>query len=386
MIYIILVGRILGPADYADFSAALSLIYFCAVALTPITPTLARIVAALTARGSLPAIVGLRNEVMLRMVAFCAGTAVVALAVSPLLARWLRFRSALTPSLALSAALVFALLSVDRGVLQGLMQFRRYNASILVESSVRCLGAVLLLDLAYRSAELALVSYVVAVAVAELIIAHTFSREWRTSSRQPADWNQIRRLAVPMFGLMLSLAVFQNVDMFVVKRWFDPTQTGVYGAATALARSFGILFVPLYVLAGPTLTRLHESGQRLWPAALRLSAWYLALSAAPMFIFATWPEKIVGLLYGPAFIAAASLIVPLGGVAIITYCALMLAQVLITIHDFRFLRVYAVMAVAQIAGLAMFHGSFGEVLTVLYVCQSAVLVALTSMLLIRRSI
>jgi len=379
--YIIFVGRALGPIEYADFSASLSLIYLFAVALTPITPTLSRIVAMLAVRENWAAIRGVRGDVMHRAGMWLGGFAIVGLAVSPLLARVFKFQSPITFSLAIVAALFFALLSIDRGVLQGLMRFRQYNLNILIESSVRCFGAILLFIVIRKSTNLALASYVVAIVIAEATLSLRLRREWRTTERQPADWKQISRLALPMFGLMICVAIFQNVDMLAVKRWLTPAESGLYGAATALAKGFGVLFVPLYVLSGPILSALHESQRRLLGTILRFEAWFLALCAVPLFLYAVLPDAILRLLYGEAFMGAAPLLLPLAGISIITHSALMFAQLLITVHDFRFLRVYAVMCAAQIVGLIIFHQSVGQILTVLYVCQSVVLVTVIAMIL-----
>ena len=373
--YIVFVGRTIGPVQNADFSASLSLIYLFAIALTPITPALARIVSALGARGDHAAIHGVRRDVMRRAILWLGGLAVLGLALSPWIARALRFPSGLTFSLALSTAVLFALLGIDRGVVQGLMRFRAYNANVLIESTVRCLGAVALFALLPKTADTALASYLVAVVVAEAALAVLLRKEWKTDEVVPADWDAIKRLALPMFALMICVAVFQNADMLAVKRWLSAVETGLYGAATALAKGFGVMFVPLYVISGPTLVALHDSKKPLLGTVLRFEAWFLLACLIPLGLYWFFPEQILRLLYGQAFEGAARFLVPLGGLSILTHSSLMLVQLLITVHDFRFLRVYAGVVVVQIVALMMFHRTAAQILAVLYVGQSAVLLA-----------
>jgi len=376
--YIIFVGRSLGPVEYADFSAALSLIYLFAIALSPITPTLSRIVAAFATRGDLAAIRGVRRDVIRRASIWLGALTVAGLAASPLLARALKFSSPTTFFLSIATAALFTVLSIDRGVLQGLMQFRPYNISIIIESSVRCFGAVILFALFGKSTNGALMSYVGAVVIAEAALALRLRREQRGAEVVSADWKQVSRLAFPLFGLMICVAVFQNADMLAVKRWLPAGESGLYGAATMLAKGVGVLWVPLYVLAGPTLAALHESQRPLLGTVLKLEAWFLALAGVPVLIYSMLPDTILRLLYGEAFIGAAPLLLPLAGLSILTHSALLLVQLLITVGDFRFLRIYALMCAAQVAGLAFFHESTGQILTVLYVCQSAVLLAVAA--------
>lgn len=380
--YLIAAGRALGPVAYADFAAALSVIYFFAMILTPVTPTLARVIAAMSVRNESGSIAALRSDV-LRQSLFVAGAiSVLGAIASPIAAHILHFQSSLTFALAVAIAAFFALLSIDRGVLHGLLMFRDYNVSTIVETGVRLAGALALFTLARRSATLALWSYAAGVLLAEVIIALRLRSALPEKPDAVTDWRPLKRLAAPMVGLMLAVAVFQNADMLVVKRWFANEQSGQYGAATALARSFGVLFVPLYVLAGPILTRAHEEGRRIVRTATALLGIFLALSIIPLALLIARPELIMRLLYGEAFVPAAHLVAPLGGAIILMYCSLMLVQVLITVHSFAFLRIYGVVAVLQTIALLVHHDSFRDVISVLYAGQAIVLAGV--IVLIRR--
>ena len=169
--YLVYAGRILGPAEYADFSAALSVIYFFAAALSPIAPTLARIAARRAARGEEATIASLRRAVVGRLILGCGVIVLIASAAAPALARWLNFRTAAPLIAAFVAGLLFAILSAERGVLQGLMLFRSYNANVILEALIRAAGAVFVLRAASPSAAAALISYVAGLAIAEVVIA-----------------------------------------------------------------------------------------------------------------------------------------------------------------------------------------------------------------------
>ena len=128
--YLIYVGRALGPAAYADFSTSLAFIYLVAIALSPLSPAIARITARRHARGDAASVEGLRRGVITPIVvAIAAGAAILALPVYGL-SKLLRFESPVPMMLALGSALGFAVLSTDRGFLQGLFRFRAYNSSI----------------------------------------------------------------------------------------------------------------------------------------------------------------------------------------------------------------------------------------------------------------
>jgi len=370
--YIVYAGRVLGPAEYADFSAGLSVIYLFSVALSPVTPTVARLVTRSAVRGDIAAVASLRRAVLLRLVIALVVVALLLLAFATPIARALHFRTTSTLLISFSAALLFALLSVDRGVIHGLLRFRAHNVNTVLEAVIRAGGAVVLLH-TWRNSTAALLSYAIALLIAEGVIAAMFAREWHGVSSAAVDWQEVTRLTLPMVVLMLAIAIFQNADVLAVKRWFAASDAGVYGAASAVARAFGVIFVPLYVLAGPLLTGAHDSGRPLRGLTLQLCGVFLALSAIPLLLFVVWPERIMTLLYGPAYAAAGPLVARLGGVAIVTYTALMLAQALISVADFRFLAVYGLGAIAQVIALLARHASYGDVIFALYVPQTIVL-------------
>jgi O-antigen/teichoic acid export membrane protein len=375
--YIIYVGRVVGPAEYSDFSAALSAIYFVGLTMSPLTPTISRLTARYQARGASAAAARLRYEA-LRRVAVVAGALTVAAAIAaPLFASALRFRSATPLVLAFLAVLLYAIVSVDRGVTQGLLLFRLYNTNIVVEAAVR-LAAAAIFFLVMPTASAALLAYALALGVAELFMAVRLRRREGASNDVAAvDWTDVKRLAVPIMILMFAIATFQNLDMLAVKRWFSAADAGSYGAATAIARGVGVVFAPFYVVAGPLLTSLHEGGKPVFAATLRLASSFAAAVLLPLLILALAPRFLVGTLYGDEFSRASAVIAPLAGVGIITYIGLMLGQALLTLHDFRFLGGYILSAALQAAGLAMFHHSYGEVLRVLYVSQGVALLSVT---------
>lgn len=373
--YLVFVGRTLGPAEYADFSAALSLIYLFAVASSPVAPMLARIVAKRVARGEEADVAALRGAIMRRLLVVSTVVAAVLMSAAPWIARWLKFRSAAPVVAAFAAALVFALVSADRGVLQGLMRFRSYNLSIVLEALIRAGGAVVVLRLFSRSAGAALVSYVTAMLVAELIIAMA----WHSSPTAKLDWSEIMRLTGPMFLLMVAAAAFQNVDMLAVKRWLPAEDAGRYGAAVAVARSMAVLFVPLYVLAGPLLATARERGEPIVRPAVRLALIYAGVSLPALVVLSIWPEQIIRLLFGADFGGLSSAVVLLAAVIVLLHMSLLLTQAMITVEDFRFLRVYAAVAGAEVAGLMLFHDTMGQVLTVAVVAQVVLLIVVSTL-------
>ena len=375
--YLVYVGRVLGPAEYGEFSTALAFIYFGAIALSPLTPAIARVAARRFARGDAASVTLLRRGVITSLAnALLIAAAVLVLPVLAV-ARALKFQSPVPLLIALVSALAFALLSADRGFLQGLFRFGAYNGSVLIESLVRLIAAIAIFRFAEQSATGALLAYLAAIVAAEVFTALLFRRSGVVGEKVRADWVELRGLVLPMVALMVAAALYQNIDMMAVKRWFPPVTAGEYGAAAALAKMFGAVFTPLYVLTGPVLTQHHERGEPLPGPALRIAAIFLALSSVGLAVLLLQGQQIVRMLFGEAFTGAAGIAVHLGAISILIHTSLLLSQVFITVHDFQFLRWFAVAATVQILGLAVFHATINEVVMTLYAAQLTLILPLS---------
>ena len=375
--YLIYIGRVLGPSEYSEFSAALSFFFFAALALSPLTPAIARVSARRVARGEGAAVAGLRRGVMKPLAAGAVIAAVVLALPVFGLSRFLRYETATPLVLALLSALAFAVLSADRGFLQGLFRFHAYNGSILIEAVTRIVVGVSVFAAGGRNAAGALMGYLAAIVTAEIFNDLVFRRSNPAGGETDVDWSELRSLVFPMMALMMAAALYQNVDMMLVKRWFPAVLAGQYGAAATLAKMFGAVFTPLYVLIGPELTRHHERGEPLLRPALRITGLFAALSSVGLLLLYLRSEEIVHLLFGSAYVSAAWVAAHLGAVSVLLHSSMLLTQVFITVHDFRFLRWFALAAVVQGLGLALFHATIGEVLATLYVAQVIIIIPLS---------
>ncbi len=371
LIYVLAVGRALGPTDYADFSAALSLFYLVTVVLSPLAPTTARLVARYVERGEIHRAGALHHALLHRVGRWTAMAAIPLLLITIPLAHALHFASPVSVALSFAAAGAFTIANIQRGTLQGLGRFREQNLNQIVEAALRLVAAIVIL-LYIPTASGALAAYAGALVIAALLLR----KRTPSTSDEEIDWRDVKRLAAPMFVAMIGLSVSQYADLLAVKRWFSATEAGHYGAASTLARSIGVVFVPIYVVAGPLLTRLHERNEPLLPDTLRLCGFFVALAAAPTAVFAFAGEWVVTILYGPAFREAGPILSRLCGVSILLHVSLILGQALITTGDRRFGRIYLSFAIVQLAALYMARGSIGSIILSLYVVQGVLMLVM----------
>ncbi|MCU1349486.1 MAG: capsular polysaccharide biosynthesis protein [Acidobacteria bacterium] len=378
--YVAICGRRLGPAEYSDFAAAMSMIQLLALMGGPIGPAAARLVTRYRARGERENVAGLRHAIGRWIARRRLWIAIIAVGIALGLSRATHLRSPLVSLLAVVSTMAVTMLGIDRGILQGLGALRGQNVNLLLEPVLR-LGTALPLLATWPSATAALVAYALAPVAAELHLASGFRRDWREIVPASVNIGEMNRTLVPLAVIMGAFALFQNVDVLAAKRYLSPSEAGLYGAAVSLMRAFSVTFFPTYVLAGPMLTELHEAGLRVTGATLKLCGWFVAASSVPLVLFVTIPGPIIVALYGVAYQGSARYLRVIAPLAVLTWLSLMLAQGLVTLGSRGFVKVWIAFAAVQLGVLALLHDDAMQIVRAMYIVQVPLFLA-TAMLLL----
>ncbi|HUP50021.1 MAG TPA: hypothetical protein VNA04_14650 [Thermoanaerobaculia bacterium] len=366
-------GRLLGPDSYSDFAGALALATLLAVALGALTPITAVLAARYVAAGQPARVRGLTRQLL--RIALAGGVAVLLIAVvaGRPLAGFLQFRSAGIVAAAVAVYVGIAASSLVRAAIRGSQRFGDYSRNVIAESGVRLLAGVAILILT-RSVVLAILAYALGTLVATI-------SGLRVVRRLSPEVEAVRfREVTSMLGatalLAAAMAVFQNVDMLLVKRYFEPAAAGIYGSAAALARTMAVLLMPLEALLIPRLTYLLERREPAAASMGRLLALFLAGVTLPLLLFAFAPRIIVTAIYGRAYGDAAPLLLPLGGAMILLVLAYLCGQVLISMGRARLVSAFAALVVVEVCLVIFIHDSLLTVALILVATRSAALLVM----------
>ncbi len=366
--YAVHAGNVLGPALYADFAGAISLVSLCNIALGPINGTVTRFTAQYACQGAYGKILTLSREVARRVALYgLMGGGFALLMLTPLTDAF-NFRSVWPILVAVGVVYLTLLLSVARGVLRGVQSFGHYSLNIALEAVVRLFFGVVLLSWVC-SAVSGLLAYPIGLVVVLMVSRAQLRRVWGGCEPQSLDGTAVRQFALPMFVLMFASAGFENADMLFVKHYFSESEAGVYGSAFTLVRAISVIATPFCTLMLPLLTRLHEQGDGLSRSFVRVCGHFLLLSAVPLLLFAIWSEKIMLLLYGQPYIEAAPLLLPLAGARLVGYLGAMIALFHASTGRFGFLMLYLPVLAIEVVALFVWCDSLIAVVIVALVAQ-----------------
>jgi O-antigen/teichoic acid export membrane protein len=371
----LLLGRLLGPAAFADLSLVVTLILVMSFISASLTQTTAKFAAINTARNDLQQIASLRRWLARR--AWAVGMIALALLVlgSPLLKTFFQTASVWPfVILGLGIPLLFAK-GVEQGVLQGQTRFGTLALSYQAEMWVRLITSLLFVALGFG------VNGAVAGLVLSLIATWLIARRARIGLPMPRalaveEQRTITRFAGPVFIALIGQILINNSDILIVKHFFAPEPAGQYSALALIGR---IVFFATWSVVTAMFPVAAQKKQRGEPHRHLLAASLGLVTIVSGAIIATTvvvPELIVGTLFGPAYLQIAPL-VWLYAVATMLYA---LANVVInyrlSIGDSGGSFASMGAGIAQVVGLWLFHDSLHEVILVQIGIMAVLLVVL----------
>lgn len=379
LVYMTYVARRLGPTAASDFLVALFVVFLFSTMLAPIQGTVVRFGAQYAARGEQARVFALHRWLARRWLVAGGVSLLVALAASQPIARAAGFAGKGPLALTCVAVFMGVLVGLARGVLRSLERFQGFAINTVAEAALRLGGVFVVLPLV-ATATGALLPLLGGLAAA-LGLAHLqlVPRRREAPGKDAAfDPGGIVAFTAALFVLALIDGALHNIDILWVKLRWGAHDSGIYGAAAAVTRLFGVIATPLTVLALPTLTIQHEKRQAPGRALARICGYLVVVSAAPLAVLAIWPEAVTDLLFGRDFRAAAPLLFAHGASVVVGYLSVLIGQAFAAIGRFRFLWLAGAGLALEITLLAAWSSSLGQVALAVLAAKLVILAAMAT--------
>ncbi|MFL5823871.1 MAG: lipopolysaccharide biosynthesis protein [Solirubrobacteraceae bacterium] len=254
-------------------------------------------------------------------------------------------------ALGVPAGCLYLELSLLRGGLQGVGNYRAVGMSLVGEQGVRLItGALLALGMGVTGAYLASILSYIAMSIyclAKLRVhAATHPRREPTATAGVSLLQHIRRAWAPIAGLAV-IAVLQNIDIIAAKHRFSSATATSY-AATAVAAK-----VMIWVAVGgafylvPEAARLRAAGQDARPLLARVLAIVVVCSIPCLLIFAFGAHALLSAVFGPKKATASDSLLVLGLAFTVLACTYLAIQYMLALKRTRFLVAIGVVAAAE---------------------------------------
>lgn len=304
-------SRALSAGDFGALNAVLAVATILLTPASVVMMAVSRSVAERKARGDAESVGPFTVGVLRWTLLLAAAAAAMMSVASPWIAGYLVLSD---PWPVLFACLIVAtglVVPVNLGVFQGLQLFPVFGTLMGLGGVLRLGAGIVLVSFGaglLGALGASVVSSVLILAGSLVLLARRLENSWAARTKAvPLPAGRLRSV-VPVGVGMLLFAILTNLDMILVKHFFAPGDAGRYAAAAILGRA--LLYLPtaiamaLYPMVAEAET-LRENSRVILRRGLLLTAALTAVAIVPYILF---PELLLRVLLGPAFVSAAPLV------------------------------------------------------------------------------
>ena len=349
-------GRLLGVKGYGELAAILSTFIILSVPGAALQVATAR-EGALGRLGEGPQFATTLARWTKALLLLTAATAVVSIGLRAQIAGVIGVRQQWAAAAVPPGAVLWILLSVQRGALQASRAYMTVGLSMIAEQSARLiLGAGLALG--GLSVTGAYLGTPLAMAVTSIVLGVTLSRRLGAPDADSVR-HRLRTLTMSsqsaIVGLAL-IAVLQNIDVIVAQHRFDGQLAGTYAAAAVAAKVVVWVAIGIGFYLLPEAARKHAANEDARPVLFKALGLTAAVAAPCLLVYALFPELLLRLAFGPKYEGGARALFELGfAMALLSVCYLAV-QLLLALRATRFLYLLGAIALAEPIVLLMLPG------------------------------
>ena len=381
--YNVAIARLLGPAGFGHISAIVTLLMLASAITLSFQLVCAKFVARSDSlAGKAEVYRNLRRRAWL--VGVTLGTALVLF--SGPMSGYLRLPSSGLVVLLATGIAFYVPLGVKRGGLQGTCNFAQLSANFILEVVVKFLGALLLVETGFGATG-AVAAIAASVVIAYFVPLRDELLAPKSAGRVPAapDLGALGWMgAIPTsFREGLQAIVFftgqvliNNVDILLVKHFFQPEQAGLYAAVALVGRvvyfaSWSVVSAMFPISAGQKPTERNVS------VLVVPLLFVLVIAVTFTLVLQLVPGTVMRMVFGSGFTQVA----PLLSLYATATGAYALSVVLIAFEMSRKLAntgwLQLLFSGLVVAGIALFHSTLRQVIVVQLVLMVLLLIAVS---------
>jgi O-antigen/teichoic acid export membrane protein len=367
--FTIVFARLLGDDGYGDLAVLISSFIIMMVPGSALQVAAAREVSHEIAEGSPSPGAGVRRW-LVRLIGATVVVAIVAIPLRSLIAALINIEQDWAAAAIPVTAMIWIIVSVLRGVLQGFQQYRTVALSLIGEACTRIAFALILVGIGLDVTGAFLGSALSLIAIA-LILLIPLRHQLQGVNPEFAEDLRLRELLagawVPVMGLTLLLAL-QELHIIIVKHEASDDAASSYAVAAVAAKAIMWIAIGLGLYLLPEATRRAKTGEDARPILLRTLGLIAAMAVPMVLIYSVAGEPLLRIVFGEDLTEASDALPFLGLAMSLLACSYLSVQYLLAMGKASFLSVLAVGVVVEVVGLLL----IGDDLTAIAIALLAV--------------
>lgn len=372
-LYHLVMGRMLGPANYSVLAAVVSLLGLIGILPTSLGLVVTKFVSSYKSDQDTKSFINFFYKKV--WITASVLTAIMVI-ISPLITSFLNIKGIYLLPISFLMFLFFIPSMFLRSVLQGLLRFKDFVLSFLGENGSKILVATALVMIGF-SVGGALVSWVIGALVGLLVGTLALKSYLGTESQKlSGNLKPILFYSIPVLVQSLAVGSMYSSDLLLVKHFFSPLSAGLYASLSFLGRIIFFGVSPIAAAMFPMVSQKQAKGEGYRRLFLYSFLAALVLSSGVLMIYWLFPAIVIKLLYGSAYLGAASLLLQFGFFITIFTLSFLLINFFLAIGRVKIVIVPVVTSLLQVIGILLFHSSLGVVIEVSTICSLLLLISL----------
>ena len=269
------------------------------------------------------------------------------------------------------AIILAFLLPISRGVLQGIQNFNHFGLNISFEKIILYITGVGLIGYGVSGAILSLAISLFCMLIISFLPLKVLSGKKSNESLRRVN---IIDYSIPVFISLSAIAIMSNIDMLLVKHYFDPVQAGGYAAIDMMGK---VLFFLSFNIANVILPKASvlsvqkkESG-----LLLRKALFFMCLISLLIVVpYALFPGQIMNLVFGAQYKDFINLLAPYSVTMAIMACVVIIVYYNLSIMKFYYIKYLIFSTVMEVVLLVLFHNNPMQVILGMFVSSSILLI------------
>ena len=370
-IYHLVIGRMLGPANYGVLAAVLSLMGLVLTAFSFLNIVVVKFVSASDENKR----VALFSWFSQRIFWMGVALSFLMFGLSGVLSEFLHIERTilviLSPVFFLMVFIVF-----HRAFLQGIFKFGQLVISINLEMLGRLVLGVgaLILGLSVRGAVLGIA---ISAGVAYLLLKNMLKDYSRKKIKKSFEGEkEVFAYALPVVISTVAIYSLFTTDVLLVKHFFSEHDAGIYASLSTIGKIIFYATAPVASVMFPLISQRTEKGLGYKKIFLLSFLFTAGISLGVIFLYWLVPNLMVGVLFGEKFAETGSYLFSMGiFMGIFALCSLMVSFFL-SRNKTAAIYLTPIAAVIQIVGIWFIHESLVDVIKVNIFASSALLITL----------
>jgi len=370
-----LMARMLRIEAYGELQSLISIFMIVGVLATALSTVLAKYTAAFRTKEKWGSINNLFSFFTGKVLIVTIIFSIIVIALSPYMVSFLKLTSAL-PVIILGVGFVITFLTaINRGIIQGLEQFKELSIIGIIQVCFKILLGVFLVKLGFDVN--GAVGAIVLAGLIGYLISFLPIKFLLKRAKEKIETKEIFQYFFPVFFTLLFLTLFYNVDIILVKHFFSAQTAGEYSALAILGHIIFFMAGPIVGVMFPMAAAAHSNHADPTKVIKKTIFLVSLIGIAILFFYFLFGDFIIKILIGSKFLSISKF---LGwfGIAMFLYSLVSLfTQYFLSIEKIKCTYLVGAGILLQIILISIFHNSLWQIIWIMNAVMLVVLVLLT---------